>query len=411
MPRAYRYGITSHNVWTEELTGTSDPNEASPPRLIKTTLDPLGRTKYEERAAYPTSTVTTEHHYNALGQLAKVTVSSGLAAPTLYEYDLMGNLIATGLDLDTNDTLDRSGDDRIDETITIYEEDGSEHWWRKTHHYVYAAYDDPNATVVGTVEERLTGFSSGLIRETKSIDARDNATVSQTVIDRGTTEMFETVNYPNTTNNAERVSLNGLLVSLTDTAGVTTSYGYDALGRRTSAKQARHANATVTTFNAYGQVDYVTDPQSVVTDYNYSATTGRLEWVKNGDNKYTRYGYDDHGRVVKVWGDVPQPSFTRYDVLGQRVQLWTFRDPNAAWSGSTWPADPNDPNGADITAWAFHDATGLVTSKTDAAGKAVSYTYLPDGRPLTRTWARGPERPRRDDLRLSRRRRRDAENQ
>src|SRR5690606_19473569 len=33
-------------------------------------------------------------------------------------------------------------------------------------------------------------------------------------------------------------------------------------------------------------------------------------------------------------------------------------------------------------------ATGLVTSKTDAAGRTVTYTYYPDGKLWTRSWAR-----------------------
>ena len=46
---------------------------------------------------------------------------------------------------------------------------------------------------------------------------------------------------------------------------------------------------------------------------------------------------------------------------GQMTELHTYRDDTA-------PLTP------DITTWAYHPATGLLTSKTDAAGKAVSYT-------------------------------------
>ena len=45
--------------------------------------------------------------------------------------------------------------------------------------------------------------------------------------------------------------------------------------------------------------------------------------------------------------------------------------------------------GARVTTWGYSPTRGFLTSKTDAAGKAVSYTYTPAGRLLTRTWARG----------------------
>jgi len=55
-------------------------------------------------------------------------------------------------------------------------------------------------------------------------------------------------------------------------------------------------------------------------------------------------------------------------------ELHTFRD------GST----------PDTTTWAYDSATGLLTAKTDAKGKAVTYTYDSANRLATRTWARGP---------------------
>ena len=36
-----------------------------------------------------------------------------------------------------------------------------------------------------------------------------------------------------------------------------------------------------------------------------------------------------------------------------------------------------------------YEATGLVTNKVYADGKGPTYTYTPDGKLATRTWARG----------------------
>jgi YD repeat-containing protein len=42
----------------------------------------------------------------------------------------------------------------------------------------------------------------------------------------------------------------------------------------------------------------------------------------------------------------------------------------------------------DKTTWNYNSATGLLTSKTDAKGKATTYTYDTANRLATRTWAR-----------------------
>src|SRR5574344_869296 len=62
----------------------------------------------------------------------------------------------------------------------------------------------------------------------------------------------------------------------------------------------------------------------------------------------------------------------------------TFRE-NATWNGMVWPANVN----GDLTTWTYDAASGLVTSKTDAKGKSVNYTYTVDGKLASRTWARG----------------------
>ena len=43
----------------------------------------------------------------------------------------------------------------------------------------------------------------------------------------------------------------------------------------------------------------------------------------------------------------------------------------------------------DETRWLYEEATGVLTNKVYADGKGPSYTYTPDGKLATRTWARG----------------------
>ncbi len=70
-----------------------------------------------------------------------------------------------------------------------------------------------------------------------------------------------------------------------------------------------------------------------------------------------------------------EEGFFVYDSYGALAELHTFRD---GLSGD-----------ADITTWTYDNATGLLTAKTDASGKSVTYTYDSANRLATRTWARG----------------------
>ena len=40
------------------------------------------------------------------------------------------------------------------------------------------------------------------------------------------------------------------------------------------------------------------------------------------------------------------------------------------------------------TTWVYDEATGLLTDKMYDDGSAITYTYTPDGKLETRTWAR-----------------------
>jgi hypothetical protein len=57
-------------------------------------------------------------------------------APTIYEYDAMGNLFRSGLDIGGNGVLDLASTDRIHETAVQYESAGGG-WWRVTTNRTY----------------------------------------------------------------------------------------------------------------------------------------------------------------------------------------------------------------------------------------------------------------------------------
>lgn len=101
-------------------------------------------------------------------------------------------------------------------------------------------------------------------------------------------------------------------------------------------------------------------------------------------NQSTHTVYDLRGSVVRQYG-ATYPVWYEYDVHGRMTAMATTRDT------SLDPAtvDSLDHPSLDITRWIYDPATGLLTQKLYDDGKGLRYTYTPDGKLATRTWARG----------------------
>ena len=101
--------------------------------------------------------------------------------------------------------------------------------------------------------------------------------------------------------------------------------------------------------------------------------------------KKTYFAYTTRGELYRTWGDVPYPAEYRYNEYGDLTNLITFQG-GSGWNSSTWPSSPGTGNN---TYWFYDGASGALTNKTDAQGKAVTYTYdTTTGRLLTRSWVR-----------------------
>ncbi len=398
----YDYDKASGQLSTQVFTGSAG---ASSPRWSETVYDALGRVVIEKRPAFMTSgtdtigTVNTYDNANG-GRLVQTGLYDDpndpdtlLTAATVYEYDVLGNLERSGLDLNGggDGDLDNASDDRISESITTFVLIGSD-YWRKTVSKVYPSSGGGTAKTVGKQYQRLTGFGTNEIAETQSEDIFGNTTTVTTTLDRSTAEVTVTTEYFATANTAVQVTRNGLLQSVKGLDQLTTTFGYDALGRQTTVTDSR-GNATTTHYDSAGRVESVEDEEGNDTIYTYcdgqSSNAGRIQSVKNAQDKYTYYDYDDLGNITHVWGDVPQPVRFAFDGYGQRTELRTFRgEPGggATWHDGTWPIN-YEPYG-DVTTWTFDPATGLLTNKEYADENGTDYEYTKDGRISQRTWQR-----------------------
>ncbi|GAA4847663.1 hypothetical protein GCM10025787_32620 [Saccharopolyspora rosea] len=190
----------------------------------------------------------------------------------------------------------------------------------------------------------------------------------------------------------------GDLVAITDPEGDRTLFDHDAAGNTTAVTGPDGATARWT-FDAAGRVTEHVDPLGAVTRFRYSPGGRLLERIEP-DGAATRYDHDSaglpsavtdptgnrttysrdpHGRLLAITG--PDGGVTRYsyDALGR---LNGVTDPEGTWVRYTRDADGNvvaedTPSGTTRIA---HDERGNPVAVTDPSGATTRYGYDAAGR-------------------------------
>jgi len=375
VPTYYEYGVNPDgSQWTRVYAGS-----LGGPAWTLTETGPAGRTLRTEKPG-PAGIEVTENVYDAAGRLVR-TITPG-QADTLYVYDALGNQVQSGLDVDANGFLEPASTDRISASETLYTEISNQ-LWQETVQQVYPQDNDGTPVTVSIQRSQMSGLiADGEAAESVVIDIHGNATVSHTTIDPAQKMRVQVVDHPDAAIDAQSVTVNGLLVENRSKTNITTTFSYDALGRRTGASDPR-TGTTITHYDAYGRVDYVQDPAGHTTSFTYDPATGRKVSETNALSKTTRFAYDDRGQVTHTWGEVPYPVQYVYDAYGRMHEMHTYRA-EAGFDGGTFPIGA----AGDITRWHYEEATGLLEAKEYADGSQVTYAYTTGGKLLTRTWAR-----------------------
>ncbi|MBI2441220.1 MAG: hypothetical protein HYV35_07615, partial [Lentisphaerae bacterium] len=347
---------------------------------VKTTTDLLGRPVKEEKPGYLT-TETTENFYNNKGQLVRQSTADGLQS--LFAYDELGNQIRSGLDVNANGVLDLAGLDRITESEMSYVQINND-WWQQTVNRLYTTDNSATPLTTSITRQRLTGFAANTIAETISIDWLGNQTVSTSILDRNNKKVTQTVNVPNSSSDDISISVNGLLVSSQrSTVSAPTLYAYDALGRPTGTTDPRLGTAT-THYDSHGWLDFTEDAAGHRTTFGFDSATGRRLSQFNAMTGSTYWAYTSYGKEEKIWGSAVNPVWFEYDAYNRQIKQHTYRS-GSGFEGSAWPASAGE---GDVTTWTYHEPSGLLTAKTYADGKAVTYTYTGNSKLETRNWAR-----------------------
>jgi len=114
----------------------------------------------------------------------------------------------------------------------------------------------------------------------------------------------------------------------------------------------------------------------------YDPATGRRIAVTDALTNTTHSAYNAEGQLIATWGST-YPVAYAYDAYGRMTAMYTYRGTNEINSADDLFTLPTD-----RTTWSYDDATGLLTNKLYADNLGPAYTYTPDGKLATRTWAR-----------------------
>jgi len=262
------------------------------------------------------------------------------------------------------------------------------------------AYEDLDATLNNT--GNVTSISNGAFRTSYTYNAMGKVT---SIADNN--NAVTTLSY----------GVNG--VDLTEiTNGLGTIYlTYNNAHSILSIKD-RSGNTKTTTYNGYGQVESMTDPLGVITNYIYDANH-RLMQITRGGQTLGSYTYDAVGRIrtstdatgmtltydynnlddvrkvtypdgksiSKTYSDVfphlvtavtDRGGLTTQYLYGASREITQIVNPDGGTTGYAYDANGNriqltDPKGQ-ITYFAY-DKDNRLISKTYADGTAASYTY------------------------------------
>lgn len=366
------------------------PRSTTDVRRQEEVSDWLGRAAERRRPGFngATTFVETQTYHPTSGVLT--TVSRSGYADTRYEYNGMGEVVRSGLDLSGGGLLPVSVDRITDYDQSVEAHDGA--YWMVARTWNFHQYNVDAKKLISTTRERLTGRTPTLRSETRTWDADDNESRTTLTVDAGAKLVMSTMTKPGMATAATEVSLNGLSVSTTGHDTLTHRRTYDALGRLQSVIDPRTgtaANYTITYVTNTSLPFQRRDSSNRVVSTTAYDGAGRPTFVQDAEFRTARTSYNARGQVEYTWGSAGYPISYAYDTYGQMTHQRTYRDPNNTvanfWEATSWP-------GASVTAqeteWQYDDYSGLLKRKYDPSRQYVEYTYNERGQTATRSWAR-----------------------
>ena len=163
------------------------------------------------------------------------------------------------------------------------------------------------------------------------------------------------------------------LVSQRSRTGNLMSFGFDAIGRRTSVTNSLGA-VTHFAFDAVGNMTNMTDALTNRTSYVFDSMN-RLTVAVRPDGSASTNTYDSLGRLASRTGAGSVPVSYRYDLLDRMTNLIDGEENSTKFSFDSM-GRLSRKTYADGTFYQYsYSARGWLTNRLDATGKNTRYSY------------------------------------
>jgi RHS repeat-associated protein len=172
------------------------------------------------------------------------------------------------------------------------------------------------------------------------------------------------------------------VTAIIDAKGYRTTFGYDAVGRRTTVQDPL-GRVSTTSYDDAGQVIAQIDPMSHATSFSYD-TAGNRTGVEDANGKKTTFVYEtDSNRLLYTEDALNHRVTHSYDDAGRQTGI---QDARGYWYSVSYDTagrlyTETNPLGY-VTTHQYDDA-GRETVRTDANGHSRTTTYDAAGRPVS----------------------------
>lgn len=339
-------------------------DSSSPPSLTQSTFDQgatkqgtIDRPSAMGRVLDDGTTQLTKYEYNAVGNITKrvlpaLSANSGSTVPTdgritLYDYDA-----ATGMDL-----------------LMVRQQTSS------------------SSSVV--LEKRVYDPTYPSHRPKQVIDASGQPTTylydSQGRLSKTTNAKGESTTYSYTRINQNDGPCDGYLYSVTGAvAGATTSYTYDAAGRKSTSKDSEGYKLIYEYDNLNRLIKTTYPDQPNIANCSYTQTIyNRLdsEWTCDRQGHWTHNFYDALRRLVVVVDPLGRTTNYGYCLCGSLTSVTDPRGNITQWSQDLQGRQTNKTfaDGTSIVN-TYENSTSRLHSSTDAMQQVKTYTYSVDNK-------------------------------
>lgn len=409
LPESYDIGVAAPGSgslavqYSTVYRGTTNPATAT--NWVRTWTDALGRTVAVQNADLTFSQVS----YDTLGRAFRRTTESGLTTLTFdgfrevglpagapgYPFLWEGSWTIQAQSAQGGSAIDWANDRiTISKTYLTNREiaPGTTVPVRRTSVYTLPNSGDPTTTVlISETDQSLDGMSTWSTTDGLTTTSHtDNLPLMKRVVTNTTGPNGDTTS--ETTEYGRSIKTQVLRDDVPFSELNTT---YDGHGRVSSTTfqellTTPPSFATTTyTYDSADRVDSTTGPAPDHTQPTVNRQYTTAEYDTLGRVTRTTAGpvggpvasevlteYNERGQTIAQHGSGATPVRMEYDDLGRMTVLKTYR----AWGAQSEPS---------ITTFVFDPVRGWLNTKLDHTGNGPTYTYLPDGRLSSRTWARG----------------------